>query len=93
MNSGGRWRITEDKRSGLGFDFVREVEASIESVRRFPERWPLRNDTTRRYLVRHFPYIIIYLFLNDRIWVVAIAHCKRDPGYWTERISATDQTQ
>ena len=26
----------EDKRSGLGFDFAREVEVSIESVRHFP---------------------------------------------------------
>lgn len=36
----------EDKRPGLGFDFAREVEASVESVRRFPERWHLRSDGT-----------------------------------------------
>ena len=31
----------EGKRPGLGSAFALEVEASIESVRRFPERWPL----------------------------------------------------
>ena len=81
----------EDKRPGLGFDFAREVEASVDSVRRFPERWPLRGDATRRYLVQHFPYIVVYLFLNDRVWVIAVAHCKRQPGYWSERVSAAEQ--
>ena len=76
----------EDKRPGLGFDFAREVQASVESVRHFPERWPLRNDATRRYLVQHFPYIVVYLFLNDCVWIIAVAHCKRQPGYWSERV-------
>ena len=47
----------EQQRPGLGFDFAREVEAPVESVRRFPGRWPLRSDTTRRFLVQRFPYI------------------------------------
>lgn len=78
----------EDKRPGLGFDFAHEVETSIESVRRFPERWPQRSDDTRRYLVQHFPYIVVYLFLNDCVWVIAVAHCKRQHGYWSQRVSA-----
>ncbi len=79
----------EDKRPGLGLDFAQEVEVSIESVRHHPERWPLRNDGTRRYLVQHFPYIVVYCFLNNRIWVIALAHCKRRPRYWSTR--ATNQ--
>ena len=81
----------EGKRPGLGFDFAREVEASIESVRCFPERWPLRGDATRRYLLQRFPYIIVYLFLTDRVWVIAVAHCKRQPGYWSERVSSAEK--
>jgi toxin ParE1/3/4 len=78
----------EGKRPGLGSDFALEVEASIESVRRFPERWPLRSDGTRRYLVQHFPYIVVYLFLNDHVWIIALAHCKRRPGYWSTRMGS-----
>jgi toxin ParE1/3/4 len=63
----------KDKRPGLGFDFAQEVEISLESIRHFPERWPLRSDGTRRYLVQHFPYIVVYLFLNDHVWVIALA--------------------
>jgi plasmid stabilization system protein ParE len=78
----------EDKRPGLGLDFARAVETSVESVRRFPVRWPVRDDSTRRYLIQHIPYIVVYLFERDQVWVIAVAHCKRQPGYWSERISA-----
>jgi len=80
----------EDKRPGLGFDFASGVEASVESIRHFPERWPLRSDATRRYLVQHFPYIVVYLFVNDHIWVIAVAHCKRHPHYWSHRVPSAE---
>jgi toxin ParE1/3/4 len=80
----------EDKRPGLGFDFAREVEGSIESMRRFPERWPLRSDGTRRYLLQRFPYIVVYVFLNDHVWIIGLAHCKRRPGYWSRRIPSSE---
>ena len=76
----------EDKRLGLGLDFALEVEASVESVRRFPERSRPRNDGTRRYLIQRFLYIVVYLFLNDHVWIIALAHCKRRPGYWSARL-------
>jgi toxin ParE1/3/4 len=76
----------EEKRSGLGLDFVREVETSIESLKRFPERWSIRPDGTRRYLIHRFPYIVVYVFENDRVWIIAFAHCKRRTAYWSERL-------
>ena len=75
----------EEKRPGLGLDFAREVETSIQSVRHFPERWPVRSDGTRRYLLQRFPYIVVYLFLSNHVWIIALAHCKRRPGYWSAR--------
>ena len=46
----------EGQSHGLGLDFEAEVERSVETVKRFPERWPLREDGTRRYLTNCFPY-------------------------------------
>jgi len=76
----------EDKRPALGFDFAHEAENTVESIRHFPERWPLRGDGTRRCLLSRFPYIVVYVFLNEHVWVIAFAHCKRQPGYWSSRI-------
>lgn len=81
----------EARSPGLGLDFEAEVEASIETVREFPGRWPVRPDGTRRYLTRRFPYILVYLHHQDHIWIIAISHCKRRPGYWANRIETAIQ--
>ena len=80
----------EERSPGLGLDFEAEVEASVDAIRDFPERWPVRPDGTRRYLTPRFPYVVVYLYLQDHIWVIAIAHCKRRPGYWANRIGTAE---
>ena len=80
----------EKKSPGLGLDLEAEIERSIRTIRDFPEQWPLREDGTRRYLTHRFPYLVIYAYLKDRIWIIAIAHCKRRPGYWKDRIKEAE---
>jgi len=75
----------EDRAPGLGLDFVTETERSIQAVAEQPERWPIRSDGTRRYLVHRFPYLVVYAYESDHVWVLAIAHCKRRPAYWRHR--------
>jgi plasmid stabilization system protein ParE len=75
----------EERCPGLGLDFAAEVEASVATVCDFPERWPVRSDGTHRYLTTRFPYVVVYLYLNHHVWIIAIAHCKRKPGYWTKQ--------
>ena len=65
----------EDKCPGLGFDFEQEVKASVELIQRFPQRWALRDDGTRRYVIDRFPYIVIYVYQHDHIWIIAFACC------------------
>ena len=81
----------EEQSVGLGLDFETEVERTLQAIRHFPERWPLREDGTRRCLTRRFPYLVIYTLLKDQIWIVAFAHCKRRPAYWQDRLKAAEQ--
>lgn len=39
----------------------------------------------RSCVLRPFPYAIVYLELPDEILILAIAHAKREPGYWQRR--------
>jgi hypothetical protein len=80
----------EEQSAGLGLDFEIEIERTIQTIRHFPERWPLREDGTRRCLTQRFPYLIIYTHLKDHAWIVAFAHCKRRPGYWQDRLKAAE---
>lgn len=72
--------------SGLGLDFEREVKENVCRISETPELWPLRDDETRRFSTKRFPYQIVYSIHEDAIWIVAVAHHKRFPGYWKDRL-------
>lgn len=57
----------EDKCPGLGFDFEQEVKASVELIQRFPQRWALRDDGTRRYLIDRSFLILLSMFMSTII--------------------------
>ena len=80
----------EEQSKGLGLDFEAEIEESLQTIRHFPECCPLRDDVTRRFLIQRFPYLVVYTYLKNHIWILAFAHCKRQPGYWKDRLKATD---
>jgi toxin ParE1/3/4 len=82
------WQAVEfyEKRyPGLGLDFEKEVKAALEIIQRSPNRWPLQKDGTRRHLVHRFPYFIIYILHEGHVWIIAFAHCRRRPAYWSGR--------
>lgn len=41
---------------------------------------------TRRLVMKHFPYAIVYRVLDTEICVLAVSHNNRRPGYWKQRI-------
>jgi toxin ParE1/3/4 len=41
----------------------------------------------RKLQIEQFPFSLLYVERADYIWVVAIAHGSRKPGYWKDRIS------
>lgn len=65
--------------------FLAELDCGIEAISLAPERWPLFVHGTRRYLLHRFPFQLVYRVVNDHIQVVAVAHGRRRPGYWSVR--------
>ena len=47
---------------------------------------PALDPPVRRALVPDFPFAIVFLVLDDAIQILAIAHTRRRPGYWLERV-------
>ena len=43
----------------------------------------------RRRAVRRFPYHVVYLEAPSQIWILAIAHDRRKPGYWKDRLGSS----
>jgi hypothetical protein len=40
---------------------------------------------TRRVLVHVFPYAVLYSIEDGFVYIVAVMHCSREPGYWKTR--------
>ena len=66
-------------------EFLAELNAAMAAISEGPGRWPRLDTRYRRFLLRNFPFSVVYLPLADRIDVIAIAHHRRLPGYWRER--------
>lgn len=68
--------------------FAHEVGLVIRSIAESPERYPRDLHGTRRIIFPRFRFSIVYLELGELIWIVAIAHQRRRPGYWRERLTS-----
>ena len=69
----------------LGLAFVAEFERGVNTVLENPKVGAVFRGTRRRYLLRRFPYSMIYQTKRDEIRVIAVAHQRRRPGYWVGR--------
>ncbi len=70
----------------LGGRFYDEIERLIQDIRRQPDLFRAFDQSARRHFSTVFPYSVIYLDQSDRVWIVAVAHMKRQPGYWRQRL-------
>ena len=51
----------EDKRKGLGYDFLLQIDAGLKFIKRDPKLLPLEYKGARKHLLKRFPYKVIYL--------------------------------
>jgi plasmid stabilization system protein ParE len=79
----------EDKRVGLGHDFLLQVNAGLNFIMRNPEIHPIEYKRARKHIIKRFPYKIIYFIEEEKIIVLAVLHAKRRPGLLKKRIDNT----
>lgn len=72
-------------RPGLGQEFLAAAEATSAFVHARPHTGQVVRTPYRRFLMKRFPYGIIYRRTEDATYVVAVMHLKRKPGYWFAR--------
>jgi len=76
----------EERALGLGLSFLDAVEGPVDKILENPEAYQLVGDEVRHKLLIRFPYSLLYVVEPERIRVVAVAHQKRRPGYWSYRL-------
>jgi plasmid stabilization system protein ParE len=66
--------------------FTDEIDAAIAAIEQNPNAWPAHDHGTRHYLLRRYPFSVVYRVEASRILIVAVAHGHRRPGYWKSRV-------
>ena len=80
----------DEKRVGLGGEFMDAVEEAVEAIVRWPRSGSLVDGVpadlqVRRLPVMRFPYHLAYAVDDDQVRILAIAHDRQRPEYWAPR--------
>lgn len=65
--------------------FVAEIDRAVEQIGDAPDRWPRHTQGTRRFVLRRFPFTLIYRVGSAEVEIIAVAHGRRRPDYWKGR--------
>ena len=83
FNESAAWY--EGQRQGLGLEFIDRVQALLDKILEDPLRYPIVLHDIRECIVSKFPFAIYYRVKKDRIVVLSVIHCSRDPAIWQSR--------
>jgi len=71
---------------GLGSAFLVDFERAGDQIRLLPASSPIARDPARKKLMARFPYCVVYSLVDDEVYVLAVAHNRRRPFYWQDRM-------
>ena len=72
--------------AGLGQGFRAEVRSAVRRTRQWPLSCPTERGEIRRLVLSRFPSKLLYSVEKDHLYVIAVAHLHRRPGYWADHI-------
>jgi plasmid stabilization system protein ParE len=79
-------RYYERRRQGLALALHAQIQKAFAHIQANPTLGsPYKRTRFRFWVVRRFPYVIYHKDYEDTVWVGAIAHARRRPGYWRRR--------
>lgn len=84
LKSALEWYLERSERAAR--EFVAEVDQAVSLVAGSPRRWPGGELNTRKFVLRRFPFAILYREKDSGVQVLAFAHGHRRPGYWKDRL-------
>jgi plasmid stabilization system protein ParE len=77
----------ESRLVGLGQSFVAEVERTVSLIREHPDAGMSAGLPRRQMRLYRFPYSVVYQRDPESVLILAVAHQRRRPGYWRQRVT------
>ena len=72
---------------GLDQAFRADVVSKLEQIASYPQSSPELAPDIRRAPLRRFPFLIIYTLADGDVVVLAVAHMRRRPRSWRDRLA------
>lgn len=73
---------------GLGKQFLNALESLVDYAHTYPKAGRIIRGSSRRLALKRFPYGVIYQeHATGQLYILAVMHFKRKPGYWQHRMS------
>ncbi len=88
LDAAGEWY--DEQVLGLSLELLDAVQEAIGLIEARPLAWQ-RDDwasdrNLRRFVMRRFPFSIVYEVTELEVRIVAVAHFRRNPRYWRDRL-------
>ncbi|HEY4327334.1 MAG TPA: type II toxin-antitoxin system RelE/ParE family toxin [Mucilaginibacter sp.] len=77
----------EGENPGLGDRFAKVIYSAIISISKNAVAYPLRKANIREFIVKKFPYVIVYQFIPEKnlVKILRIFHTSRNPKFKYKR--------
>ncbi|WMJ75523.1 type II toxin-antitoxin system RelE/ParE family toxin [Cytophagaceae bacterium ABcell3] len=79
------YRFYEEEMEGLGEDFLSIIESVFSKIREHPHRYPEKYQNKRIFVVKKYPFVVIYEVEVKTITVYSVFHTSRNPQIWEKR--------
>jgi len=91
-------RYIEKQRKGHGVLLLQNVKTAIKDILLPNIQWGYYRDekTDPQFYEKHivrFPMTVVYFKHDDDVYIVAISHDARKPGYWKPRLDDANYTK
>jgi plasmid stabilization system protein ParE len=77
------WYAERSHNVAIRFDDA--IRDALERIAREPERFAMIDGIHRQGRVKRFPFRIVFRHDGDHLIVVAVAHHRRQSGYWRSK--------
>jgi plasmid stabilization system protein ParE len=77
------WYARRSTRAATGF--ATAIDDAVAEIVENPERFPGTRAGCRYCSLKRYPFRIVFRHTHHRVVIVAVAHAKRRPGYWSKR--------
>jgi len=69
----------EEKRIGLGEEFLEHLDVYFERIRTNPKHFPQKRKPYREAFIKRFPFLVIYEITNTKVIVYSVFNTWQNP--------------